>query len=354
MAFRMKTTIETLGDDPSIKKITLTNERGMSVSLCTWGASIYQICVPDRTGKSEKVLLEYQNPSEFLKTNQYFGKTIGRTSGRIGGAKFELNGTTYRLQVNDNDNNLHAGDNGFHNQNFKMSVFRFPLYTRVVFKYISPNGEGGFPGRVKLMVTYTFFRMNNDLHVSYDAISNQDTLLNITNHSYFNLSGDFKDTIHDHRLKLDSERYVAMNEQLVGYSVLPVNRTLDFSVPKKIGKDLNNSVLVDHAWIGYDHTYVRGEKERLVNLKVFEDDNPFAVLYDEKSGRELRVYTDYPAMNVYSDNYPSYKVLANGKEEKRYQAICLEPEFVPFILKDYVLRAQSRYHQKIRYAFKTR
>ncbi len=350
----MKATIEPCGESPTIKKITLTNQRGMTLVLCTWGASLYQITFPDRSGKAEKILLEYADFQEFLKTNQYYGKTIGRTSGRIGGAHFELNGKTYTLEDNDHDNNLHAGKDGFHNRNFRMHVYRFPLYTRVVFKYLSPDGEGGFPGKLRVRVTYTFFRMANDLHVTYEALSDQDTLVNITNHSYFNLSGDFKETIHNHRLLLDSERYVAMNEQLVGYSVLAVNRTLDFSVPKKVGKDLNNSVLVDHTWKGYDHTYVRSQKDRLLNLKVFEDDHPFAVLYDEKSGREMSVYTDYPCLNVYSDNYPSGKLLANGKEEKKYQGICLEPEFMPFTPKGYILRSRTPYRQKIRYVFKTR
>lgn len=345
MLFNKKPKVEFVDPERTIKKITVTNERGMTVEFLSLGASIYGVSVPDRQGKSELVNLQYADIKDFLYSDQYYGKTIGRTSGRIGGAKFMIGKNTYRLSANNNGNNLHGGPDGLDKRNFRTSVYWARLFTRITFRYVSPSGEEGFPGKVRFRVTYMIFRFVNDITVSYEAIADEATPINITNHTYWNLSGNAKSTILEHTLKLDAPDYVAMNEQLVGYSILPVSRTLDFTSAKRIGKDINNLSLQDHAWLGYDHGFVREETSL---------EKPAAVLYDEASGREMRINTDYPCLNVYSDNYPSGKVLSNGEEEKKYQGIAIEPEFVPFTLEKYVQKAHIPYHQIIRYAFRTK
>lgn len=337
--------VEIVDAEKGIKKVTIHNERGLTAEFLTLGASVYALFVPNRDGKSENVVLQYEDPAEFLLTNQYYGKTIGRTCGRIGGAKFQIGKKTYNLETNDGENNLHASTNGFHTKNFKVKIRYFRLFTKIIFHYVSPGGENGFPGKLRFFVIYTVYRNSNEILINYDAVTDATTPVNITNHGYFNLSGDAKDTILDHTLQIDANNYISMNEQMIGYAIIPLNRTLDFRVPKKIGKGINNSFLQEHVWRGYDHGYVRDEP----NIE-----KPFAILYDEKSGREMRIHTDYPCLNVYSDNYFSGKRLSSGQEEVKYQAVCLEPEYVPFAVVKYLLKPRTPFHKFIRLTFKTR
>lgn len=339
------TKVEIVDAEKGIKKITVHNERGLTAVFLTLGASIYSIHVPNRDGQAENVVLQYADPKEFLVTNQYYGKTIGRTCGRIGGSKFQIGQKTYTLEANDGDNNLHASSEGFHTKNFKVKIRHFRFSTKIIFRYMSPDGENGFPGNLRFYVIYTIYRYSNEILMNYDAFTDATTPLNITNHCYFNLSGDAKDTILDHTLQVNAGNYISMNEQMIGYAIIPLNRTLDFQSPKKIGKAIKNSFLQDHTWRGYDHGYVREQPD---------SDQPFAILYDEKSGREMKIHTDYPCLNVYSDNYFSGKKLSSGKEEVKYQAVCLEPEYVPFAVERYLLKPRVPFHKFIRLTFKTR
>ncbi|MED5078269.1 galactose mutarotase, partial [Geobacillus stearothermophilus] len=193
---------------------TLVNDRGMELSTTNYGCIVTDIRVPDRNSNIENVVLGFDRFEPYVENEPYFGAVIGRVAGRIQGASFELDGVTYRLAKNENNNHLHGGPNGFHRVLWQAEPVQRDDAVGIVFSYTSPDGEEGYPGTVHVQVAY-WLNNNNEWTVTYRARSNKTTLVNLTNHTYFNLSGNGKRDILDHTLTIQSSRVLELNEELI-------------------------------------------------------------------------------------------------------------------------------------------
>src|SRR5690625_2031384 len=193
---------------------TLINKHGMKVSFLNYGGIITKIIVPDKDGKMENVVLAYRNYKDYEKNSAYFGAIIGRVAGRIENAVFEISGDKYKLKANDGKHHLHGGDHGFHHVVCKVDPFQTQESVGVKLFHTSADNEGGYPGCVDVVVTYTLTN-NNQLIIDYDATSTKDTILTLTNHTYFNLTGDLKDTVENHLVTINSEKFIELNEELI-------------------------------------------------------------------------------------------------------------------------------------------
>jgi len=295
----------------------MVHESGAYMELTNYGATWVSAVVPDKDGRFSDVILGYNNLAGYLSDTAYMGATVGRFANRIGNAHFTLNGRTYKLDCNDGENTNHGGFSGFHKKIFDYRIEE----NKVVFSLFSPDGEGGFPGNLKLNVTYSF---SEDLTVTinYSAESDQDTYLNLTNHAYFNLRGS--DDILDHYLFIPSTKMLVTDEFFIPTGkIIQVDHTpFDFSKPKLICCNIFeiNSQLINNK--GYNH--------------CFDLDNPHsdcvlaAVLNEPITGRQLKVYTTKPAVLFYSAGFlNSVAAGKSGSNYFPYAGLCLETQFFP-------------------------
>lgn len=298
----------------NIKEFTLANKNGMKVSFLDYGCIITKIIVPDREGNFENVVLGYENADSYVQNPWYLGAVIGRFAGRIGGSSFELGGKTYTLEQNDGNNHLHGGKAGFDKVVWQSEC----VAGGVQFTYESPDGEGGYPGNVKVTVTYTL-NDENEFAIRYEAVSDQQTLLNMTNHTYFNLSGGLKTDITDHLLQIDSDRYAELNEELLPTGMLrPVEDTaFDFRRGQPIRSGVESADPQNKlAGEGYDHPFVlSGEGD--------------IILSDEQSGRILRMKTDQNCVVLYSGTQITEGEPLDGGVSRKYAGLCLETQGLP-------------------------
>ncbi len=223
------------------KEYTLTNDRGMSVSVLNYGGIITKIIVPDRKGNHENVVLGYRDYKDYNQNPNYFGALIGRVAGRIQGASFELDNKTYNLAANNGENHLHGGPEGFHQVIWEAAPFQKEDAVGLSLTHKSMDGEGGYPGNVDITVTYTLTN-ENQLVLDYFASSDQTTPITLTNHSYFNLSGRLKNTVHEHRVAIDSSKFVELDEELIPTGkLIPVEGTpFDFRDGRLLGDGFND------------------------------------------------------------------------------------------------------------------
>lgn len=302
-------------DGRKIHSFTIVNNNGLEVSCINYGCIITKILAPDAAGKMENIVLGYDTLEDYEKGTAYFGAIIGRVAGRIKGASFELDGETYHLPKNDNGNSLHGGFNGYDKVIWDCTPFENENEAGVNFTYTSTDGEAGYPGEVSLAVTYTLSN-ENELVISYNGTTTKKTLLVMTNHSYFNLSGNGKENILNHSLTLKSDAFLELDEELLPTgTILDVEGT-DFDFRK--GRFIQTGANSDHpqnvlAGNGYDHPF-------LLNSNNKEE----IVLKDPKSGRTLTIETDEPAVVVYSGTQ-----LGPDVQSEKYMGICLETQGVP-------------------------
>lgn len=290
----MSITTKPFGIDPIGRPMTLytmTNRLGASVSVLDFGAHIVSIRVPDRDGNLADVALGFDTLEEYDQKPNYLGATVGRYGNRIGGAKFALNGQEYTLFPNDGRNNLHGGREGFDKKWWRGEVLEVPGEDAVLFTYVAHDGEEGFPGKLHTQVTFAFDDQCR-LTIRYMAQSDKDTIVNLTNHTYFNLAG--KGDVLGHTLQIHADAVTDVDSELIATgALLPVAGTpLDFNQPMKIGDGVarrRECRLID-AVDGYDVNYVipgQGLREA-------------AVLRDEQSGRQMQVLTTEPGIQIYS------------------------------------------------------
>ncbi|HOW10395.1 MAG TPA: aldose epimerase family protein [Bacteroidales bacterium] len=272
--------------------ITLTNKSGNVIKLTNYGAKINWIEVPDMNGKKANVTFGYDTFEETLKGDMSFGSTVGRYANRIANGKFSLDGVEYTLPQNNGPNCLHGGPAGWHSVVWDMEILKGKSPS-VRFRYHSPDMEMGFPGNVDAEVTYTW-NDNNEIIMDYKAVTDKKTVINLTNHAYFNLSGDFLLPIVGHVLTLRASAYTPVDSVMIPTGELqPVTGTpFDFTKPHTIGERLDE--VNDQLRIakGYDHNYVLDNKEE-VDAMVFEP----------STGRILEVITDQPGMQLYIGNF---------------------------------------------------
>ncbi|MCM3588233.1 galactose mutarotase [Mesobacillus maritimus] len=304
----------------TVTAYTLVNDHGMEVTSLDYGCIISRIIVPDQKGTKENVILGFDTVDDYVNHSPYFGAVIGRVAGRISGAEFELDNQVYQLDQNDGKNHLHGGKIGFDKIIWKTEVVEKADSVALVFTYLSKDGEEGYPGNVNMKVTYTLTN-DNEFQLAYEGVSDQRTLLNVTNHTYFNLSGDLKREILDHVLTVNSNQFAELDSELIPTGeLLAVEGTpFDFTAGRKIKDGVESqhpqNVL---AGKGYDHPFVLGENQ-----------HEQIVLKDETSGRTLIVETDQPAVVLYTGNQLEGDFEIRGVKARKYLGLCLETQGMP-------------------------
>lgn len=316
----------------------LENSSGAYVELTNYGAGIVSIVVPDKNGKLEHVVLGFNELAGYLDDKCYLGSSIGRFANRIGNAGFALNGQQYNLEANDMGNSNHSGTSGCHTK-----VFDFITQgDTIVFSLDLPDGEGGFPGNLKLNISYQWTE-ENQLKINYRAICDKDTIANFTNHAYFNLSGE-RENILDHTLSLNAGQLLETNEQYIPTGKIIDSRNWLFT-NNKIADKLREAEIS-----GFNQYYI------LNNTDVA---TPAAVLDHKKSGRRLSVYTTYPGLMFYTGDHLTSTY--PGKTSKYYQCfdgLCLECQLYPDApnhssFPTAVLKRGMHYDEQIIYQFST-
>lgn len=320
----------------------IENDFGMRVELLSFGAIISKIVVKNRDGKDVDVVAGYENPDDYRKDICYFGAFVGRVCNRIDKGRFSLDGKEYALATNNGENHLHGGNVGFDKRNYTTEIIGD---SAIRFSRVSPDGEEGYPGNLAVSVTYTL-KNDNSLEIAYDATSDKTTLCSLTNHSYFNLDGDFESVL-DHELYIDADALTDIDDGLIPHGdLLKVKNTpYDFATPKKIGRDIKADDRLLNIARGYDFNYV---------LNGADKGESKAWAYSEKSGLRLDVFTDRPCVQLYTGNFLDG---VKGKKTYGYQsAFCLETQGYPNAVnvpafESVVLKAGERYATKTRYKF---
>lgn len=310
------------GED--VFKYALSNDNGMTAVISEFGGAIISLFVPDKNGNIADVVCGYDDLLSYEESDGYQGALIGRWGNRIGKAQFTLDGVEYKLYKNDGNNHLHGGKVGFSNKVWKSEAKEAPDSASLILSYFSPDGEEGYPGNLNVRVTYTLDN-ENTLTIEYFATTDKLTVINLTNHSYFNLAGFNSGKVFDHVLRLDCDRYVPTDTELIptGEIKSVYGTPFDFREPKTIGKDFN----FDHKDMafarGYDHCFI-------FTGTSFPDDEKIKA-HDPASGRTMSVYTDQPAVQFYSGNFLTDNgyPFKGGYVKNLQCAFCLETEVMP-------------------------
>lgn len=309
-------------DGTPVEEFTVTNSNGVMIKLISRGATLTQWHVPDQNGKLADVVFGFDDVAGYeSKGNGYFGATIGRVGNRIAGGKFSVDGKEYTLAKNDGPNTLHGGlERSLDKVVWEGKPFENAKGQGVVFTYASPDGEEGFPGKLAVQVTYTLTD-KNEVRIDYEATTDKATPVNLTNHTYFNLSGAGEPTILDHELMLAADRYTPANETLIPTGeFLPVAGTpLDFRDFHKIGERIKE--LDDKPGKGYDHNYVLNNQDGDLALA--------AKVREPKSGRVLSVFTTEPGVQFYCGNFLDGVHGKGGKAYAHRSGFCLETQHYP-------------------------
>ena len=295
---------------------TLTNTRGFEVSVSNYGGTVTSLKTPDRHGTFGDIVLGFETLDEYVHNPRYFGALIGRHANRIARGRFSLDGVEYQLPCNNGANHLHGGFKGFDKRVWDVRENEQALHLT----YFSKDGEEGYPGNVTAAVDYTL--LDNELRIDYRATTDRDTIVNLTNHSYFNLRGD--GTILDHQLVLNADSFTPVSDDLIpSGEIRPVAGTpMDFRKGKAIGVEIRDSYEQLGFTGGYDHNFV---------LNDYDGSLRFAGrVYESSTGRVLEVLTTQPGMQFYSGNFLDGSFVGrDGVTYVRYAGLCLEPQHFP-------------------------
>jgi aldose 1-epimerase len=334
--------------DGDVIQYTLSNPAGMRVSILNYGGTITSIIVPDKNEVPGDVVLGFDSLSGYQqKNNPYIGASIGRYGNRIAHAKFVLEGKTYTLAPNNGGNTLHGGLKGFDKVIWNATPSPGDSSCSLKLTYESRDGEEGFPGNLEVAIVFSLTR-DNSLKIAYTAGSDKPTPVNLTNHTYFNLSAG-KDTINfDHELRLNADRFTAVNDQLIPTGKLPpVSGTpMDFTSAKKIGTDILD------VKGGYDHNFVLNKKTNELSLA--------ASVYEPGSGRIMDMYTTEPGVQFYTGNFLDGSLIGkNGIRYVKHAGFCLEAQHFPDSpnqpsFPNCILKPGETYQQTTIYRFSTR
>lgn len=336
-----------------IDSYKLKNQKGMEVDIMTYGGIITSLKVPNKAGVSEEVVIGFNNFEQYTKENPYFGALIGRYGNRIAKGKFTLDGKEYQLATNNGKNALHGGPEGFHRRIWTVEEAKGGNAAVLKLKYISKDMEEGYPGNLTVFVTYT---LNNDnsLDVQYEATTDKKTVVNLTQHSYFNLSGDFTKTILNNEITIDADKLVPVDADLIPTGKLDdvTNTPFDFRKPKAIGKDIEVTNDQLKKGLGYDHCWVLNNQDKGFRF--------VASAYEPTSGRLLEVYTDQPGIQLYTGNFLDGTLpTRDGKKYAHRTGLCLETQHYPDSpnQKDFpttVLNPGENYKTKTTFKFSTK
>ena len=304
-----------------IVMITLVNKEGCSVRLCSVGAAVASMMVPDRDGKLADVAIGYENAADYVGDGPASGKIPGRYANRIANGRFSLDGREYRLPVNLPPNCNHGGNEGFHNRNWKVKEADD---SHVVFTYRSVDGEAGFPGNLDVEAEYRWTDAN-ELKLTLRATTDAHTVVSLTNHTYWNLGGHDSGSILRHRLQLAASRYLPTDSTLIPTGILEevAGTPMDFLLPKEIGRDIHEDFAALNYGKGYDACWVVDGYEDKCMKKV-------AVLSDAVSGRVLEIESDQPGVQVYTGNWLSDSPMGKGNHHyEDYEGVAIECQSFP-------------------------
>ncbi len=303
-------------DGKKVYLYTLTNNNGVQVKISNYGGIVTSWVTPDKAGNKSSIVLGFNELEGYLAKPPYFGATVGRYGNRIAKGKFTLNGKEYTLATNDGQNHLHGGKKGFDKVVWEAAALKNDQPS-LTLNYTSIDGEEGYPGNLRVSVTFTLTD-DNELNIDYNAETDKATPVNLTNHSYFNLTGDVANTILDHSLMIDADSYTPVDSTLIPTGQLqPVKGTpFDFTKATKVG------ARIDQVKGGYDHNWVLNRKGNDLQM--------VATLSDEKSGRTLQVFTMEPGLQFYSGNFLDGSIkTSDGKPINKHAAMCLETQHFP-------------------------
>jgi aldose 1-epimerase len=330
----------------------LTNSKGTTVKIMTYGAAITEWWVADKDGKLADVTLGFDDLKGYQsKGNPYFGCVVGRVCNRIAKGRFTLDGTEYKLKTNNGPNHLHGGDKGFDKVVWQAKVGDNAKVPSVSFRYNSPDGEEGYPGKLKVHVVYELTE-DNELKIHYTAVTDKATPVNLTNHAYFNLAGQNAGDVLDHVLTIPATRYTPTDKTLIPTGRIdPVKGTpFDFTRPTRIGERIAKA---GGDPVGYDLNYVLDSAGKgKVELA--------ATMYEPKSGRVLEVLTTEPGIQFYTGNFLDGTVKGKGGAVyKKYGAFCLETQHYPDSVNQksfpsVILQPNKTYNQTTVYRFSTK
>ncbi len=310
-------------DSIAVDKYIMKNEKGMEISVITYGGIITSWTAPDRNNNYKDIVLGYNTLEEYEKETPFFGALIGRYGNRIAKGKFSLDGTEYTLATNNDTNHLHGGDKGFDKVVWNASETKTDSTASLVLTYLSKDMEEGYPGNLETKVTYTLTN-DNELQIVYEATTDKKTIVNLTQHSYFNLTGNFSKTILDHEITIDADKLVPVDATLIPTGELTdvTNTPFDFRKAKTIGQDINTENEQLERGLGYDHCWVLNNQNKGVRL--------VASAYEKESGRQLDVYSDEPGIQLYTGNFLD-GTLPNkqGGTYAHRTGFCLETQHYP-------------------------
>jgi len=305
---------------------TLTNAHGMEVRIMTYGGIIQSIKVPDRNGQLADVVLGFAHVADYVKSSPYFGAIIGRYGNRIAKGAFTLDGKTYHLPINNGVNSLHGGTTGFDKQIWQATELPGTTSAGLKLTYTSPNGSNGYPGTLAVVVTYTLTD-DNALHIQYRATTDAPTVLNLTNHSYFNLAGEGTETVYNQILQLNADYYTPTDATQIPTGVIaPVAGTpFDFTHPTAIGARIRDGVEQILFAQGYDHNWVLNRPSPTDTSLILAGS-----IHDPQSGRMLEVYTTEPGVQVYTANFLTGTFAGvSGKVYRQGDAFTMETQHYP-------------------------
>ena len=338
-------------DNKKVNLYSFKTENGMQVDIINYGGIITSLKVPDKKGEIKDIVLGYNKLEDYITESPYFGSIIGRYGNRIAKGKFNLNGTKYELATNNDENHLHGGNIGFDKVIWKSETKIDSNSSSLILKYLSTDMEEGYPGNLDTTVIYEI-KNDNSIEITYQAKTDKTTIVNLTQHSYFNLSGDFNQSILNHKIKINADQFLPVNKSLIPTGdKLDVSMTpFDFRNFKKIEKDINVDDLQLNYGNGYDHCWVLNDSENGYRL--------IASAFDEESGRLMEVYSDQPGLQFYTGNFLDGSL--PQKKEGFYNfrsGFCLETQHFPNSpnqsdFPSVILNPNETYYSKTSYKFK--
>ena len=311
------------GDRRPVDLYTLTNSQGVELRAMTYGGIIVSLRVPDKNGNLGDIVLGHESLEGYLVNPPYFGAIVGRYANRIANGTFTLDGVKYDVPKNDGPNSLHGGVNGFNKQVWEASEFKNAKGVGVAFSYLSKDGEEGYPGNLKVKVSYTLTD-DNKVIIDYEATTDKATPLNLSQHSYFNLAGEGTGDILGHHLMLNADHFTPVSKTLIptGELVAVQGTPMDFTKPTAIGDRINDNYEQLVFAHGYDHNWVINRKDNALTLA--------ARVHEPTSGRVLEVFTTEPGVQFYSGNFLDGTITGKqGHVYKQRYGLCLETQHFP-------------------------
>lgn len=306
--------------DNTLKEYELVNALGTTLGICNYGAAITKICLTDKNGQQKDLVLGFKDLDDYKKNDRFLGVTVGRYANRIANATFELEDVTYKLNPNNSINSLHGGHKGFHHQFWNLQNIE---KNKVKLSYVSPDLEEGFPGNLNVSVQFELTDLN-EIIIDYTASTDKTTVINLTNHAYFNLNDESSGTCTQHLLQIHADFITPINNSGIpsGKLMAVLNTAFDFRQPKTISQDINSTDQQLEFGSGYDHNFVLKNYDTSLQLA--------AAAIGDLSGIKLEVFTTEPGLQLYTGNFLTDTALGkSGKPNSYRTGFCLETQHFP-------------------------